>query len=236
MTKYIRFLLFLTISTLEVYSQDYHEIVNYHDSIVGKQNSFLFNGKIYTNLYRVKTNKNQYYGENIEYINGSLTTEGLCFNNLELKYDLFSQELIIKPFYKSTYVGVIIDKAKLDNFTLLGKKFVNIKNYSSDINGYYEIITDTKKIKFFIKHKKKQFEKLDEARPFYEFENYYNHVCFFQNHYSIIKNKKDFFKIFPGFKKEINKFYLENKFLFKENRYEFIKKISKFIDIELSKQ
>ncbi|CAM3842415.1 MULTISPECIES: hypothetical protein [Flavobacterium] len=230
--RLILFLLF--ISSISIYSQTSEELNNYVQSQIGIQNSHLFNGKTYSNNYRVLSTKNQFLNESLNYSKGVIVTQGILFNDLELKYDVFNQELIIKPDPETSHLGIIIDTTQLNSFKLFDTTFINLKSGSID-NGFYESAIDLPKIKLFIKHRKNKIKKLDKKTIHYEFENKYEYVLYTDFDYKLADTKENWIKIYPDFKKEIKKFYSSNKTLEKLDKTAFMKKLTFYINT-LNKQ
>jgi len=227
--KRFNLFLFLFIS-IQSHSQLVSEINNYVDSKIGIQNSYLFNGKTYSNNYRVLSKKNQFLNENTSYTIGSITCQQISFNSVELLYDVFSQELIIKPDSKTSLFGIVIDTSKLDGFKMYDKTFINIKK-QNEIRGFFELSIDKSFLKLLIKHNKKRQKLLDKNSIYFEFENDYDFVLFHKNKYIEVNSKKDFLQTFPNFKKNIKEFYAKNHLLEKNDKKEFMKKIVLYLNI-----
>lgn len=227
--KRFNLFLFLFIS-IQSHSQLVSEISDYVDSQIGIQNSYLFNGKTYSNNYRVLSKKNQFLNESTSYTIGSITCQQISFNSVELLYDVFSQELIIKPDSKTSLFGIVIDTSKLDGFKMYDKTFINIKK-QGEISGFFELSIDKPFLKLLIKHNKKRQKLLDRNSIHFEFESNYDFVLFHKNKYVEANSKKDFLKIFPIFKKGIKEFYAKNHLLEKNDKKEFMKKIVLYLNI-----
>lgn len=225
-----RLLLFiLFFYSLFIHSQSSEELNNYVQSKTGIQNSLLFNGITYTNNYRVLSTKNQFLNESLAYSKGTIFTEGISFTDLEIKYDVFSQEIVIKPDPETSHLGIIINSSKLDGFKLFNKTFINIRN-DSIVKGYYELAVELSFLKLLIKHKKDKIRKLNEKTIHYEFENKYEYAIINDNKYFIVNSKKNWIEIYPKFKKEIKKFYSSNKSLEKKEEIVFMKKLAQYIN------
>lgn len=225
-----RLLLFiLFFYSLFIHSQSSEELNNHVQFKIGIQNSLLFNGITYTNNYRVLSTKNQFLNESLAYSKGTIFTEGISFTDLEIKYDVFSQEIVIKPDPETSHLGIIINSSKLDGFKLFNKTFINIRN-DSIVKGYYELAVELSFLKLLIKHKKDKIRKLNEKTIHYEFENKYEYAIINDNKYFIVNSKKNWIEIYPKFKKEIKQFYSSNKSLEKKEEIVFMKKLAQYIN------
>ncbi|WP_130735977.1 hypothetical protein [Flavobacterium sp. J27] len=221
--EYLFFIFFLTTITLK--GQSIKEINTYVDSEIGIQNSYVFNGKIYINPYKVLSKKNQFLNYNTNYTKGSVTIQNITFKELELQYDLYSQEIIVKPDSKTSLYGIVADTSKIERFTIYDLTFVNLKNTGTqNLNGYYELSVD-KAIPLYIKHKTNRYKLLDKNSVHFEFEPKYEYYIFNNDTYINVASKKDLIKIFPYFKKELKLFYSKNIYLEKNEPREFMRKL-----------
>ena len=222
-TKRVLLILFFLVS-IQSKSQSLNSIFDYFESQVSPQNSHLFNGRLYINSYLVLNSKNQFLKANKNYTIGNITIENITFNQIELQYDLFSQELIVKPDPKTSLYGVIVDSTKLTHFTMYGLHFVNLKSTENSS------LSIDKPIALLIKHKARRFKKLDKNSIHYEFEPKYDYYIAYNNNYITVHSKKDCIKLFPEFKKEIKNFSSENAYIEKNAPKEFMKKLVLYIN------
>lgn len=220
--RYILFIFFFIVTPSQ--SQLITEINDYVDSQIGIQNSYLFNGKTYSNNYRVRTNKSQFLIENSNYSIGKITTQGITFKDLELQYDLFSQELIIKPDSKTSLYGIVIDSTKLERFEIDNMVFYNLRNLEAP-NGYYELALDKPNFKLYIKHKKTKRRLLDKKTVYYEFNPKYEYFLYNNQNFISINSKKECLAVLTNYKKEIKDFFSKNNSIKNTNEKEFMKKL-----------
>jgi hypothetical protein len=133
-----------------------------------KENQILYNGKIWRNLYYM-VHENQFLFSN-EFLHGSITISGKVFNNIELKYDIFKDELLtpVDP-------GMILqlNKEMVDSFSLNFEnnisRFIRIKEDGSP-GGYYKVLYEGKS-SLYLKYYKKIDKLADEGQydKFYQF-------------------------------------------------------------------
>lgn len=220
--RYILFIFFFIVTPSQ--SQLITEINDYVDSQIGIQNSYLFNGKTYSNNYRVRTNKSQFLIENSNYSIGKITTQEITFKDLELQYDLFSQELIIKPDSKTSLYSIVIDSTKLERFEIDNMVFYNLRNLEVP-NGYYELALDKPNFKLYIKHKKTKRRLLDKKTVYYEFNPKYEYFLYNNQNFISINSKKECLAVLPNYKKEIKDFFSKNNSIKNTNEKEFMKKL-----------
>lgn len=210
------------------YSQK--NIESYFDEILRKENLTISNGKLFVNNYKT-TETDQFY--NNKYLSETLSYKNETYRNINLKYDIFRDILIFKPYGESENFGVELITKNVDSFTIKNKQFVNLGNRTKDsiefVKGFFEENYKSEKLSFYIKHKKETKEFIDNQRIFNSFLNYNKYVLSFNNNYYEIKSAKDLMKIFPDLKKDIKEFNDENNSLLKENKDAFFEKMIKKI-------
>jgi hypothetical protein len=102
----------------------------------------LLNGRIWRNQYS-QVSGDQFFLENI-FLKGSVTFNGRRFGNLDLKYDIYNDELILSI---ETYPVIIMNKEMVDSFSLvLGNRIFHIINAGNDtsnvLKGYANVLYD----------------------------------------------------------------------------------------------
>ncbi len=100
----------------------------------------LLNGRIWRNQYS-KVTGDQFFLTD-KYIKGSVIFNGRKFDNLELRYDIYNDELILSI---ESYPVIFINKEMVDSFSLnLGNRTYNIINAGTDtlnvLKGYVNVL------------------------------------------------------------------------------------------------
>lgn len=100
----------------------------------------LLNGRIWRNQYS-KVTGDQFFLTD-KYIIGSLTFNGRKFGNLDLKFDIYNDELILSI---ESYPVIFMNKEMVDSFNLiLGNRTYNIINAGTDtlniLEGYVNVL------------------------------------------------------------------------------------------------
>lgn len=84
-----------------------------------------------------------------DYLDGSVTAGGFTFNNLRLKYDIFSDEIIL--LWKDIH-SILLNNSTVESFTVglwsgagrnpefIGRRFVNLNGRYPGITGFAEVI------------------------------------------------------------------------------------------------
>lgn len=175
-------------------------IISEQDTL--KENQVLYNGKIWRNLY-YQVHENQFLFSE-EFLSGSLTISGKVFNNIDLKYDIFKDELLT-PVENGMILQ--LNKEMVDSFSLNFQnktyRFIRMKE-DSGTGGYFNILYKGKSA-LYLKYYKKIDRLAVEGQydKFYQFSKLFfvNDNAFFQINgkkdlLNAIDNQKDLVKVF----------------------------------------
>lgn len=166
------------------------------------ENQVLYNGKIWRNLY-YQVQENQFLFSN-EFLPGSLTISGKTFNNINLKYDIFKDELLTPV---DNGIILQLNKEMIDSFSLNYQnntyRFIRLKEDSGP-GGYFKILYKGKSALYL-----KYFKKIDKLAVEGQYDRFYQYSKLFfvkdNKVYQItgksdllnaIDDKKDLVKIF----------------------------------------
>jgi hypothetical protein len=227
-------LLVIISSGTNLYGQTNSEtsLYNWFDNTVGKENLGAHNGSLHINPYRTVDKNNHCYIYE-EFNKGDISYDGQSYYDVNLKYDVYKDALIIKPHETSDYMSVNLIQEKTDSFSINGKNFVNLSHSKSAlpefIKGYYEEIPIGNKIIFYIKHHKDRREIIKDVTVYNEFEEKNEFFLNYENTFYKVNTKKEIVKIFPKYKNKIDDFYSENKDMEKSNKNKFTENLMKFI-------
>ncbi|MCK0156686.1 hypothetical protein MWU65_05815 [Cellulophaga sp. F20128] len=210
-------LIFFALISRLVWSQEVSttaEIYNWFDAKVGPENTAIFNGYLDTGdgfFEKNKSFKNTHrYFESYDFFIGSLVYSGQPYFDLQLKYDLFEEELLI---HLKNREGMLIPiqpiKNKVERFFIGENQFVNLNNYKiqgAGINGFAEVLYESPSITLFKKHKKTRRSIVDDERLLYKYKKANFNFILYENRFYRVKNRSDFMSVFPKYKKEIKKY------------------------------
>ena len=174
-----------------------------------KKRQILYNGIVWKNIYH-GFNGDQFFLSDW-FLSGEVSINGQTFNNLIIKYDIYSDEIMI-PLNRDEIVQ--LNKEMVDSFTIRFEdklfKFINIRNEASKgFTGYVNVLYKGKSA-LFVKYKKEISHYITEKK-FGEF--YEKHQIYFMKDSIIylIKTRNDLFKILDTDNVQIKKFVSHNK-------------------------
>lgn len=237
--NYICILIFgflLNISNL--YSQNNKEesFYNWFDNSVGKENLSINNGPAYRDTYVTIGDNNMYYVN--KFMKGNVTYDGQIYYDINIKYSIFNDQLIINPIGDSKYSSIAVIQDKTSAFYVNGKNFVKLNKEISTLpqltTGYYEVNVLREGFNFYIKHFKKMESKTQDYKAYSYFTEDNSYFIFYNNTYYTSNNKSDIIKIFPNQKKQINDFYAMNREIRKSDNDQFMINLLKHINASLS--
>lgn len=226
----ILFGLFLNIS--QVFSQNNNDIFTYNwfDKNLGKESLPFNNGTGHLNFDKTIKDQNRYYIAD-EFKNGAINYQGQDYFNLDLKYDIFNDELVLRPYIETSYLQINLLKEKVDFFKIGNEKFVNLKQLPANFkSGYYEETVTGNNTVLYIKYYKEKKNIIKDNFFLIEYVQHNDFVLLKDNTFTLINDKKEIIKLYPDQKRKINDFFFMNKDLRKNSPGLFMKNLIKHIN------
>ena len=183
-------------------------LYNWFDSSTPNSNKAVSNGYQYIEKYRVINNKHPYF-KSPDFKLSTLTYKDQPFFKVNLKFNLYEQELILLSPQTENRKILILDNNLVNDFKIEDHYFEKIDFKSSNQrndNIFYEVIVSEKDVKLYKKHSKKLKKKKNENTIFYEFSNNNSYYLFKNNALIKIENIGTFRSIYPDKKQIINLF------------------------------
>lgn len=216
--KYILYcfsVLFFFLNCLTLKAQTSPKDTNYFsafDTSVNSQNTGLYNGIVYYDNIGLSSEKHRFF-ETSDFVNGSILYDGQTYYDIPIKYDVYSDIVLVK--LKNGFNEVILQpvKDKVEEFSIGSSPFIKIQatiGKRESLFGFYENLLSNSFFTLYKKHKKLKKKRLDESVVYFDFLDKYEYVLLYKSAYYPVKGKGSISKVFPEFKKEINTFYKEN--------------------------
>ncbi len=231
--RYFVLFLLLNFSINFTFSQSKTSLKNdylWFDKQIGIENTGLFNGLRYEEKYRMENNNHKFY-KTSEFMDGDIIYDDQPYYNIKMKYDLFEDQIIVNLITNSGDNILKLLNSKLGDFNLNGSEFIKLSNKitinsNEELNGIYEILSKNSNLILYKKNKKKARKIINKEYLYYTFKSDNQYYCFTNENYYLIHSKKDWIKIFPKQKKEIQSFYSKNKIMYQTNYDSFAKQLS----------
>lgn len=196
------------VSAQQVPVEDYLKQAGYHAEI--------YNGKV-EKIYNTGIYKNLPYYRSADFTEAAVTYRGNYFPNQKARIDLYREQLIIVPPGKQYPIAVGF--ANTEKIEIYGKTFIGLTppKESKLVSGYYIRLLKGREMQLLCKERYTPQKSLQQDRVVYYFDHEKRYYLKYNNRYHPVKNKGSFSKIFPQYKKQINKFLKEHKLDFKQN-------------------
>jgi len=208
------FMLFIAIICLvSVHAQD-DPVINYLKQ--AGDYTDLYNGKMEA-VYNITQYKSFPYYVSSDYTDATIVYRNNPYPNQRVRLDLYKEQLILLPAEKQ--FGIIAGFENVEKVYMYNKIIVKLipPKGSGLKQGYYIQLFDKGKIKLYCKEYFIFEQKIENREMIYRFERNVRHYLSYNDRYYQVKNKGSFSKIFPQFKKQINKFAKDNKLDTKQN-------------------
>lgn len=217
------FTIFLCFIEITIYAQEDAKLkatALWFDSIVGFKNIDVHKGIISTPAYRVINEFHPYF-QSGNFIKGDIYYSNQFYSNVELRYDIYADNLYARFNSRLKVVTVELDKKKIENFTVHGTTFKNFYSSSrknSQIIGFYHEILKLEHFSFYEKYRKEKIKRLNNRFVYYEFKRDKNlYVLCFEDKRFVIKNNKDFSKVLGAYAAVIKNFNKKNRKIYRSN-------------------
>lgn len=195
------------------------------DNIVGEEISGLYNGIQYANEFIVLDDKHQFL-DTSNFVKGFVSYDGQEHYGVFAKYDLYLDELIIRPLNASDGLAFLLIKSLVDGFSLNGKSFVNVRAFNQKTGepfGYCQLLSESKFFSLYKKSNKKPSKKAKTGKIFYEFNQSSVFYLEYDGEYYPATTRNELISIFPEYKDIIKDYYKGFKQLQKSEPDNFMK-------------
>ena len=176
----------------------------------------IYNGRLET-AYSTIRYKNLPYYRNANYTDATVVYKNNYYPDQKARLDLFKEQLILLAPDKR--YGIILGSPNVKKVSMYDKTFIWLDppKESELKTGYYMQIFEGEKIHLFCKEKYSPQETVSRNTVIINFDHEIRYYLLYNNRYSSVKNKNSFLKLFPKYKKQINKFVKDNQLNFKQN-------------------
>ncbi|WP_396589492.1 hypothetical protein [Allomuricauda sp. R78024] len=185
---------------------------NWFDEITGAENSNLYEGILSVEKYATLDKSHEFFISS-EYLKGNIVYDEEPYFNIDLKYDIYEDEVLLGLRSNSQILMVKLVKERIGEFIINEHRFIRV-NDGEDRNpntlGFQEVLMETSFFTLLKKHKKIKYTRYKKSRVFHKFVSSDEYYLAYEHHFYNIKNKKDIIRIFPEYRAETNKRSLES--------------------------
>lgn len=181
----------------------------WYDGMVGQSNSGIFKGVAYDEEYRVITDRHQFF-EKAEYVSGSVVFDEQSYFDLQLRYDVFNDDLLVLNAEVVGLPAIILEKEKVEVFQLGNHRFMNIDlSYplQGKLSGFAEVLVSNDSLSLYKKHHKRLLKRTDQKTLYSEFKSTASYYLGHENNFYRIKKATDLSTVFPEERKTIKQLH-----------------------------
>ncbi|WP_400081052.1 hypothetical protein [Winogradskyella sp. R77965] len=192
--------------------KDETQLYQWTDSIIGQKNTGIYNGFVYTEKHRMINEKHKFF-KDLNFVFGEVVYDDKPYTKVWMKYDIFEDQLILKHSFSPTDPSIILDKSRIESFSLFGHQFNNLSFTTQkgiSIEGFFETLLKTDSLQLLKKYKKRIRSKTNENNRYYEFNDNNMYVLIKDNQHIIIKNPKKLTKQFSEYRRLIDEIELDS--------------------------
>lgn len=223
--RFILFFLFINCCfTYLSYAQkvNHKEINKAYDDLVQQNNTGLFDGPEFQDIYLTNSNSNRYFDQ-FDFSKGSVVYNDQKYFDVFMKYDIFDDQIIVRSDDDLNLFKVNLNSENITEFTIQDRRFVSIPALN-DINNtkFYEIAYKGENSILYIKHRKEIKETTINYTLRYDFQEKNYYVLFINKSYQSFESVKELKKILSQREKQIQSFYKIHKDIYKSNIDQFM--------------
>lgn len=205
------------------------------DSIIGQSQTNLYNGLKYNDKYRATPENHKFYASH-QSIKSDIVYDGQPFFDVDLKYDLVNDLVIIQPKGDKKYIEIQLISDQVSDFKIGKHHFYNLTQ-NKDLaalgyKGFFDKSYSGTYLNLYTKSIKKVKERIVGNRLNYSFDQYDSNFIESNSKIYEVSSKNDFKKLFPDKSSEINQFYKDYKDLLKSSPSDFMKRLIAILDTE----
>ncbi|RSK49477.1 hypothetical protein [Hymenobacter rigui] len=193
--------------------------------------SRLYNGTEYVNYarYYQASVGNQFFVSPDEAV-GEIEYDGRLYGNIPLRYDLRTDQVIVKQPTSSFYVQLVPERVK--RFSVHGHQFVRLEADSANAqgirSGFYDLLLD-KQVKVFARRTKQMQTQPSQNVTKAEFYAFTQYLIQVNNALHSVKSKGSVISLFPERRKELQRYAHDNRLAFtKETREQDIIRLADY--------
>lgn len=197
-----------------------------YDQKTGLTNLAVYNGTVHINKDVTTKGEHRYLLN--EFNETTVSYNGESFFNIQTKYDLLNDVLVIQPANSSSNIGINSITSKIDFFIISKTDQIFVNLQKQDIKnataGYYEsLLAD--EISLYKKIWKVTYKRILEGKSYDIFREKSDYFLTYKNTLYSISSKRSLIDIFPNEKVLIEEYFKKQRALEKENYPKFLKNL-----------
>lgn len=175
------------------------------DEIIGKTNSGIFKGNEYVEENNMTNESHKFFKKSF-FLIGSVTYDSQTYFNLEIKYDVFGDQLLLRNSEVKDVSVIVLTKNNISKFIIDGYEFKNIQMETVNkaiLSGFFEVLLNTDSIVLYKKHTKKKIKVTKNNLRYDGFKDGYQYYISYCGDYFRLSKTDGLNKIFPNHKSQL---------------------------------
>lgn len=195
---------------------------NLYYGSTGADRNFI-NGSVYQEHMRARGHP---FFQEGNWMTGRLVMNGRSYDQLPLKYDIYTDQLLYNHIPESGTCPLVLNKSRIDSFTLGGHTFRHLRDITADDvqmdAGYYQVITEGR-ASFYIKWEKRYHEPTVHSQG--EFTLHADRYILNHGNFFRINRRWGLLKALADRKKEIRTYIRKNNLVVAPGHEETVKAV-----------
>lgn len=202
-----------------------------YDALVERDNTGLYNGTEFTDLY-LNTDGSFRYFNGFDYSKATINYNGQYFVNVSMRYDLLEDKLLVRSDDNLSIFNIELIPEFVESFSLYGRNFVRLDDTNLNLAGnkFFQVAFRGTNLELYLKLAKRKKEKTKRKAVEYKFTDDNFFLVKKDGKYSMLSSIRDFKKVLPEKEEEIKEFYKVYRSLYKSNREQFMLKLFIYLD------
>lgn len=178
----------------------------------------IYRGEI-EKAYSQTSYKNMPYYKTEMFVEADLFYNNREYRNVRMRYDTYKDQMLVEtPENRS----MILNAEKVQKVSMYDRLILNLKSLGESKlkAGFYFILYEGEQLSILSKETCSRRRVLSSNMEHYLFEPKTNYYVRYEGQYYPVKNKSTFIRLFPQYKKSLNKFAKDNHLNFREFREE----------------
>ncbi len=143
---------------------------------------------------------------NEEWKKGQVIMDGIVFENLLLKYDIVSNELVLNTLNLSnTSLQVSLKTGNISSFKLDNKQFIVFPGSGNEDKPLFCELVSSGHVDFLLL-RKKEMRMVSSGGNDFEYKEYYNNYLRIDDQLIKFRGRRSLIKLFPDHRKELRKY------------------------------
>ncbi len=181
--------------------------------------SRLISGNFYQDPTPKSTDGHPFFGGD-QWNNGSVVIRGVEFDSLQLRYDIYTNELVINTLnFNNTALQVALNKLNISEFTMSGMKFIPFPSGEVKANSQFSEVLSEGSATLLLVQTKSLIVPAN-GNSLFSFDTYSRMYLLVNKELRVYKAKRTLFQAFPEYKSQLQNYIRTEKLKFRSGKFD----------------